>query len=90
MRNLLLGAILLVGCGGSEPEPPPVPITYQVRCPLTTIETTADTVQATSFYYSDGNLKFFKRKEAARGLLGAYSPMVAQFPGTCVVKEIAE
>lgn len=90
MRKFLLGVILLVGCveKNAQPEPPPTVVTYQIRCPLTTIETTTDTVQATSFYYTDGALKFYKRVEPRRGVWIDQSKLVGQYPGTCVVKEI--
>lgn len=93
MRKSLYFLLFVLGCGGSEPEPepaPPVVLTYQVRCPLTTIETMTDTVSATSFYYSDGALKFYKSEEPRRGLFAQPSKKVGQYPGTCVVKEITQ
>lgn len=78
MRKFLLGVILLMGCVGGG-DPPPLK-TFEVRCPLTTIETATDTVRAASYGYTSG---FLYVRSIHRGIYKEY-------PNTCVVKEIAE
>jgi len=77
--------VLVAGCGVSNKAVETEQIvlkTFQVRCPLTTIESTTDTVKADAYdYYGNSGLRFYK---------GSSVISFKQFPATCVVKELSE
>jgi len=79
----LFVVLLLSGCANKASEAAEReaahPKTFQVRCPLTTVESVTDTVRAFSYSYGAGPLYF----------LGRWNGLTKQFPGTCVVKEIS-
>lgn len=86
MRKTFYLLLFVVGCGASEdaPKKPLVLTSYQVRCPLTTVESVTDTVEATGYYYNGGGLSFTRSHNDSF----IRSTTIAEFPGTCVVKEI--
>ncbi len=74
--------VLVAGCGGKSNDVPETPVVYksfQVRCPLNTIESTTDTIKADRYYYEQSALNFYRDN-----VMFTYK----QFPSTCVVKEL--
>lgn len=81
MYKFFAAVIMLSACGPKDESPPPDPKVFQVRCPLTTVESATDTLTADAYGYYDSALRFYK---------GSRIVSYKQFPGTCVVKEITE
>lgn len=78
-KLLLLASIALVGCVEENTTPTP-PLTFEVKCPLNTIEIAVDTVEAHRYFYSNRRLAFYSGQN--------WAELTRQFPNTCVVKEI--
>ena len=83
MKYLSLGlAVLLMAC--AAPVPPrksPQKRTFEVTCPVTTVEAVRDTVAAVSYGYLSGRLAVYTYSDER------YDTTV-EYPSNCVIKQI--